>query len=235
MTHPLTYRYAITFETGGREVIEVAIDPATLERLPGEAPAPPDWTALAYERCGNCPLDGTRETHCPLATALVEPVARFGAVKSYDRVYLEVQSNTRIVSQYTTAQQALSSLLGLLSATSGCPRTAWLRPLARFHLPLASDAETIFRASAAFLLERHFGGAPPDVGDALDGLRLRYRELQRMNHAFARRLRSLDLDGDSCVNALIRLDNLTRPRVLDRCLDDLRHMFAHLPGALDSP
>ncbi len=237
MPHPLSYRYVFTPETGGREVFEVVLDPASLElRAAAAGGPPPAWTALGYERCGNCTLDPERHPQCPLATAVADPVERFHAMKSHDRLYLEVQSETRIVSQYTTAQEAVSSLMGLLGAASGCPHTAWLRPLARFHLPLASEQETIFRAGATWLLERQFTGATAAAG--LDELRGRYRDLQRMNRGFAHRLRSLDLDGDSCVNALIRLDNLGRPAVLDRCLQDLQRMFESLAAvraAMDQP
>ncbi len=54
----------------------------------------------------------------------------------------------------TTAQQAMSSVLGLIMATAGCPWTDRLRPMARFHLPFASDAETLYRSISMFLLSR---------------------------------------------------------------------------------
>ena len=59
----------------------------------------------------------------------------------------------------TSAQQAMSSVLGLIMATSGCPWTDRLRPMARFHLPFASEAETLYRSVGMFLLARELVGA----------------------------------------------------------------------------
>ncbi len=58
----------------------------------------------------------------------------------------------------TTAQQAMSSVLGLIMATAGCPWTDRLRPMARFHLPFASEAETVYRSVCMFLLARDLDG-----------------------------------------------------------------------------
>jgi len=46
--------------------------------------------------------------------------------------------------------------MGLVIATSGCPHTLFLKPMARFHLPLASVTETIYRASAMYLTAQYF-------------------------------------------------------------------------------
>ena len=38
---------------------------------------------------------------------------------------------------------------GLIMATAGCPWTDRLRPMARFHLPFATEAETVYRDALA--------------------------------------------------------------------------------------
>ena len=53
----------------------------------------------------------------------------------------------------------MSSVLGLIMATAGCPWTDRFRPMARFHLPFASEAETVYRSVCMFLLARELAGA----------------------------------------------------------------------------
>ena len=65
---------------------------------------------------------------------------------SFDTVGVTVTQAERTVYAETSAQQAMSSVLGLIMATSGCPWTDHLRPMARFHLPFASEAETVYRS-----------------------------------------------------------------------------------------
>lgn len=52
-------------------------------------------------------------------------------------------------------QRGLSSLLGLILATRDCTYTRYFRPMARFHLPLASEEETIYRAASMYLLAQY--------------------------------------------------------------------------------
>src|SRR5690606_40128032 len=65
-----------------------------------------------------------------------------------------------------SAQQALASLMGLVMASSGFPKTAVFRPMARFHLPFSSESETAYRVAAMYLVAQHFAhrdGAPSDL------------------------------------------------------------------------
>jgi hypothetical protein len=76
----------------------------------------------------------------------------FDRIISYDTIRLDVTTRERFISQDTTAQRGISSLLGLLIATSGCPHTRFLRPMARHHLPFASCEETLYRAASMYAL-----------------------------------------------------------------------------------
>ena len=60
---------------------------------------------------------------------------------SSERIRLEVTTTDRFVAQDTSAQKGISSMMGLIIATSGCPHTAFLRPMARFHQPLAGELD----------------------------------------------------------------------------------------------
>ena len=96
----------------------------------------------------------TNTPHCPAALHMAPAVELLKELVSFDTVGVTVTQAERTVHAETTAQQALSSVLGLIMATSGCPWTDRLRPMARFHLPFASEAETVYRSVCMFLLAR---------------------------------------------------------------------------------
>ena len=73
-----------------------------------------------------------------------------------DQVRVTVESEERAVIATLSAQQALASLMGLIIASSGCPRTAVFRPMARFHLPFSSESETAYRVASMYLVAQHF-------------------------------------------------------------------------------
>ena len=103
--------------------------------------------------------------------AALEPLK---ALVSFDTVGVTVVQSERTVYAETTAQQAMSSVLGLIMATAGCPWTDHLRPMARFHLPFANEAETLYRSVSMFLLSRELAGlgaAPAVATGCADGRR----------------------------------------------------------------
>jgi hypothetical protein len=123
----------------------------------------------------------------------------------------------------TTAQQAMSSVLGLIMATAGCPWTDHLRPMARFHLPFASEAETVYRSICMFLLAREIGAVGSHGFTALEEL---YRNLHVVNRDMSRRLGAA-ARTDPARNAMALLDSYTTllPAALECSLDELRPLF----------
>jgi hypothetical protein len=98
--------------------------------------------------------------------------------------------------------------MGLLSATSNCPHTLFLRGLAEFHLPFSNDRETLFRVVSSYLLVQCMldqKGHQPDW--ELQYLKTHSTELAIVNRSMANRLRAAS-DKDGAVNALIILDSL---------------------------
>lgn len=223
------YRYRITQSDGHCHAIDVVIDGATLE-CTAPAPAARPWTALAHHRCPHCPLPAAGEALCPLAARLAPVVDALGAVRSYDEVDVAVEGCGRTVSAHVSAQAAASSLMGLIGATSGCPHTRFLKPLAWFHQPFADTEETVFRAIAAWLVAARVHD--PDGLPAEDWLKARYAAVQRLNVHVARRLRDA-CPADAAVNAVVRLDMFAKaiPDEIDRALDALRTRFRPDPGA----
>lgn len=215
----LIYRYQ--FNDGS--TVSFAIKPLA----PEEGGALPEWTEIGFHQCRNCPLSAQTSPRCPMAVAFVPLIAAFGKRPSYDTVTVQVESKERTVNKSTTLQQAIGSLMGLLAATSGCPRTAFLKPMAHFHLPFASEQETIYRVASMYLLAQYFEhgrGREPDW--ELKKLRGHYEELQRVNTAMAARLRTIS-EKDGTLNALVLLDLLAKalPYSIDDMLEDVRPVF----------
>jgi len=222
-----TICYCFTLGDGTQEIFNLRLDTEHLE-LRGNTPENlPEWTRLEFHQCPHCPLTPETHPHCPLAANLVNIVSRFDGLLSHDDLRLDVITKERLISQDTTAQRGISSLMGLLIATSGCPHTAFFRPMARFHLPLSTKEETAYRATSMYMLAQYFlNREGKDVDLELDGLREIYRNMQKINASIIERLRSAT-ETDSTVNAIIVLDihAKTMEVVLKESLEDIRHMF----------
>ena len=224
---PIQIRYRFRFADRPEEVVDLALDRETLALVGADAGDAPEWTALGFEQCRNCPLSVQEHPRCPAAVALVGIVGLFRDVVSHDELLLEVETEERTVQEQTSAQRALSSLMGLVMAVSGCPHTAWFRPMARFHLPLASHEETVFRAVGMYLLAQYYRRRDGHVADLeLAGLKAIYEELGVVNEGIAERLRAA-IRKDSAVNAVVLLDVHARmlPFAIEKYLEELRPLF----------
>jgi hypothetical protein len=204
---------------------------ASISALPepqSEPAALPDWTRLEHRQCKNCPLSPEHTPHCPMAVQFVKLVDNFGTLPSYTEVEVEVETPERRVLKSTTLQRGIGSLMGLLAASSACPHTTFLKPMAHFHLPFSNEDETIFRVASMYLLAQYLRGpqdGPPDW--ELAHLKDHYEQLQTVNAAMAVRLRGVGKE-DGTINALILLDLLAKalPYSIDEALDEVRGLFA---------
>jgi len=166
-------------------------------------------------------------THCPLAVNLVNIIYELDTLYSYHQIHVKVIMENRTISQETTVQKALGSLMGLVIATSGCPHTRFFKPMARFHLPLADAEETISRVTSMYLLGQYF---MQEEGHTVDfhfkGLMQIYENMHIVNKETAKRLRVAG-KTDSAVNAIILLDIFTYvlPMSIDSQLQEIRHLF----------
>jgi hypothetical protein len=155
------------------------------------------------------------------------------ALVSFDTVGVTVTQAERKVHAETTAQQAMSSVLGLIMATSGCPWTDRLRPMARFHLPFASEAETVYRTVCMFLLARELAG----VGEAqgFEPLKVLYENLHVVNRDMSRRLGAATRT-DPARNAMALLDTYTTllPAAIESSLQELKPLFDSWRAATNS-
>lgn len=223
----ITIQYGFTLEDGTKESFELVLDEETLELRGSESTDLPPWTELGFRQCPNCPLQPDTTPHCPAAAKLVSLVRGFARVLSYEEVRIEVQTAERTIVHDTSAQQAVSSMMGLIMAVSGCPHTAFFRPMARFHLPGATTEETVYRAASMHMLAQYYvrlEGGEPDL--ELNGLATNYEAVGKVNRAFVKRLHAA-AEYDSTINALVVLDAwaLTLSWAIEGSLKELRHLF----------
>jgi hypothetical protein len=227
MTETFTIIYQFELPDNHTEKFELIFDAETIEIVPDKQPDPPFWTELTYHQCPHCPLTVESHPQCPVATNLSTAINRFDRLMSFEMVDVKVISCEREVLQKTSAQEGISSLMGLLIAGSSCPLTHFFKPMARFHLPFANKDETMWRAAATFLLARYFTSQGLQADDmTLEGLVKIYDDIAILNDYVAERLRAAT-SRDSAVNALVHLDVyakfLTPP--LEDTLDHIKPIF----------
>ncbi|MCK4505995.1 MAG: hypothetical protein KAW14_10275 [Candidatus Aegiribacteria sp.] len=222
----ITYRFRLADDT--LESFHIELDALNLQMIGNVPETLPEWINLEFHKCPNCPLRSDVHPYCPLALNLVNIVKRFDRVISYDDIYLDVITKQRHISQKTTAQHGLSSLLGLVIATSGCPHTVFFKPMARFHLSLSNREETAYRVTSMYLLAQYFMKKEGKQADfSLQGLKQIYENVQQVNRAVVERLRAAS-EADSVLNAIVILDTYaqTIPCMIEDSLDNIRYLFS---------
>jgi hypothetical protein len=218
-------QYRFEFADGRQWQHEIVLDAAQAGvALPADLP---EWTRLSTQQCSHCPLREADLPHCPFAVALLEPVEVLAQLPSYETVDVQVLWRGRDIRQRTTLQRAFGSLLGVIGASSGCPHTRLLKPMAWFHLPFSSSDETLYRVFGTYLLGQYLRqqrGQEPDW--QLDDLRTLYRNLRVVNQGMTQRLQTATLE-DSGPNGMILLDLLAADTLysLDRYEGELDRFF----------
>ena len=220
--------YVFRFATGASIQVPARLDPVTLSLVTDNHSQPPEWARLESVGCSECPLVEASTHFCPLAANLAALVQEFAGHDSYEKVHLIVTTPERIISADTTLQAALSSLTGIIMVSSGCPTMDKLRPMVRFHLPLATEQETVYRAASMYLVAQFLraqAGATPEW--SMSGLEAIYHDVHRVNLAMAKCIRKA-ASRDANANALVRLDLFTEgvSRSTQEALKGLRYLFA---------
>ncbi len=234
MSAPTRIRYRFDLPDGSQKVLDFSFAERDF-RLVNEVPAePPFWTELGFNRCANCPLIAAEHAHCPPALHMADALEKLRVLVSFDDVTVTVERAGRTIIAQTSAQEALSSVIGLIMATAGCPWTDRLRPMARFHLPFAEEAETVYRSITMYLLAREMFGARDRRGFAdLEDL---YKDLHVVNRGMARRLGAATRT-DPARNAIALLDVYTTllPAAIENSLADLEPLFAAWRTTAEQP
>lgn len=189
-------RYRFRFDDGREKVFVENFRADNLDPIGNKPAKPPSWTALEFHQCSNCPLQPTQQAYCPAALSLVKLIEECEGLDPLETVSLEVTTGERVVTFPTTVQNGIGSLMGLLIAASGCPHSAYFRPIARFHVPLANEEETIFRVVSMYFLGQYVRQQAGVGGSlTLDGLLGVYRQLETVNSGIVQRLRAAGESG----------------------------------------
>ena len=221
----MRFDYTFTFPDGGSQAYRVVLADDLSYCQHGDCP-PPAWAMLATEQCRHCQL-APDHRHCPVAVNVAELVAAFHDTASYRACLVSCHSAARTVSKETTVQDGLSSIMGIIMATSGCPSLAILKPLARFHLPFATVEESLFRAVSAYLVRQYFVALDGGQADfELTQISRAYEAIQEVNAGILRRIQhAVRLDADR--NAIVILNSLVQileMEIADK-LESLRPLF----------
>jgi hypothetical protein len=219
------YSYRFTFEDKNSKKFTVILDGKS-RLVKKKKKKPPSWTLLEHHQCSPCTL-GNTNGYCPVAVNISELVSTFIQYPSHKKCTVSCRSPERLVSKDTTVQKGLSSILGLLMATSGCPVMDFLRPLARFHLPFATVDESVFRSVAAYLLRQYFlKDDKQQVDFELNNILDQYEVVKKVNKGMLERIRDISV-RDADQNAIVTLNSLAQilEMEIETNLESLRHYF----------
>lgn len=231
-TGTIRYLYKFVFDNGEQKEFEIQLDATTLD-LASQKNEGPEWTRLKYSQCENCPL-GQDVEYCPVALNLSHVVETFKDSISFERAVVTVETAERNYTKDTTLQKGLSSLVGVIMVTSGCPVLDKLRPMARFHLPFATSVETFYRAFSMYLIAQFFlmrNGKDPDWD--LSELVEIYHNIRLVNKGMSQRLASASTK-DANVNALIILHAFAEavPYFINNGLNEIEKFFSQYTGVV---
>ena len=218
-------QYEFGLPDGSTRSFSVEVGPDRVDSGPAE---PPPWAALDFHKCPHCPLDAAEEPCCPAAVSIASLAEAVDGLWSYDMVSLKVTTPERTYSfSPVQLQSGLQSLMGLVLPMSGCPHTAFFRPMARFHVPLATMEESAYRVASMYMLGqwiRQDEGAEANFD--FDGLSHLYDQVKIVNHHLHKRLEDFTTDASKNAVALLYVLAQMLPRMLDDSLAPIRPLFA---------
>jgi hypothetical protein len=226
MSETIDITYCFTFEDGRQKEFTASLDLATLMLIRDESETPPEWAKLNHNRCEVCRIHD-KTPHCPIAANLADIVDGFKDFFSYQQVNVTVTTKERNYQKETTIQQGLSSLIGIIMVSSGCPAMERLKPMVRFHLPFATLEETVYRMISTYLVAQYYLNREGKQADLqLEGLEAIYNEVVEVNQSFAKRLTEA-AKKDANVNALVNLDCFAAmvPYAAQDLLNDIESYF----------
>lgn len=222
----ITINYSFDLANGTKKRFLIRLD-RTSSLMKSSSYGKAEWTKLEAHQCSCCTLDRERIAHCPVAINIADLVTAFKDILAHESCNVSCITAERTTTKETIVQDGLSSIMGIIMATSGCPTLDILRPMARFHLPFATGDESMFRIISVYLLRQYFIEKDGDLPDfQLNLIKQHWEQIERVNDGFLNRIRyAAELDADK--NALAILNGLTQilPREIDENLSSLRPFF----------
>lgn len=225
-----TIRYCFRFPDQTEKVFDVKLDSQTGALIQPKRESYPAWTRLGLHQCRHCPLKKEEHPQCPVAASLVDVVDFFYDSHSVKKVDVTVQTQHRETQRKDMLLfPAISSLIGIHMASSGCPHLNKLRPMVLHHLPFADSNETIYRALSMYVLAQYFRrkkGLTPDW--ELTGLSEIYTNINILNRDFSHRLAN-ESDKEASRNAITSLDcfaQMIEFSITEEMLEELELQFS---------
>lgn len=202
----IRYRYDFVFSGDRRKEVKIVLDAESMNIIKENKDSYPPWTALHFHKCSNCPLDERQHPSCPISVNIHELLQDFSDCLSHESADILIDCESRSYTAHTTLQRGLGSLIGIYMVTSGCPNMEKLKPMVRYHLPFATEEETVYRVLSMYLLAQYFlqkRGSKPDW--EMKELVEVYRDVELVNRGLCKRITNSTRE-DGCVNAVIILD-----------------------------
>ncbi len=222
-----TFKYCFDFPDSTKKRFLIKLDSETYEYKPSNN-TPPDWSLLGVARCDCCKLDLAHNNYCPVAANIADLVYAFKDTASHKSCLVSCISAARTCSKETTVQEGLASIMGIIMATSGCPSTALLKPMAYYHLPFATVEESMYRSVSAYLLRQYFSHKKGENCDFfMHRIQEYYSEVQQVNEGILKRINmTSEMDADK--NAIVTLNALAQILVMevDEDLSSLKKLFS---------
>ena len=224
---PYKIVYEFRLDGGKRKLFKILLDPETISNIRPELTTKPDWTKLEYQQCECCLLRKEEDPYCPIAVNTAEIVETFKGMISSDECIVRCTTPERTYLKKTSIMEGLSSILGIIMATSNCPIMDFLKPMARFHMPFSTSEETTARSISLYLLRQYFeykNNKTPDFD--LKKLNQNYVKVQEVNKGFLKRINSI-VKQDADNNAIVTLNSLAQilSMEIDYSLNSLEYLF----------
>lgn len=232
----IRFAYIFEFDDVPPVNYELLIDATSLRLLNKGKGTPPDWTKLDYKKCVCCSLESDRHVFCPIAVNLVDLIETFKDVSSYHDCKVTCVAAERNYSKQTSAMEGLTSIFGVIMATSDCPVMSFFRPMARFHLPFSTIEETMVRVTSFYMLQQFLkarAGLEADPKD-LRPLEQHYKKVEQVNQGLLARIED-QARRDADKNAIVTLHSLAQflSMEFDYNLDFLTNMLPWTGSAGD--
>lgn len=201
------FRYIFEFDNGDIKDFNLEVDIESMQVIKNKIQHPPDWTKLENFKCPHCPLNPLENYHCPLALNLVDLISEFGEHNSFDNVKVTVKTDNRCFFKETDLQTGISSFLGILMVSSGCPIMKKLSPMLHFHLPFATLEETEVRVFSLYLLAQWIKVRKNKEPDwEMKNLFNIYEDIRILNKNVSKKIADLE-KNDANINSIVILNN----------------------------
>ncbi len=225
----MKFYYKFSFPDGRKKEFDIHVHRDTMGIIRPSKKEIPDWAKLSEFKCQHCPLDENEIYYCPLALNLIDILDAFSEDISYDMVDITVETVNRNYHKQASVQIGVSSLLGIMMVTSGCPIIGKLKPMLYFHLPFATLEETQVRAFSIYLLAQYLKSKQGEAPDwELKELEKIYNDICILNHNVSKKIVHLS-KKDASINSLVVLNNFADYVMMtlsDKTIDELEYRLS---------